>query len=98
MKADVRRRIEQALARTRGEPVNSPIPDLKEAVEQAMSGEREYSIDEIAQRHGLTYHTVYRAVKGKTGYRIYGTKRGARVTESLYRSFLADSIRRGLAA
>ena len=98
MKADVRRRIENALARTRGQPVNSPIPDLNQAVEQAMSGEREFSIEEIARKHGLTYHTVYRAVRGKPGYRVYGKRRGAKVSESLYRSFLADAIRRGLAA
>jgi hypothetical protein len=98
MKADVRRRIEQALARTRGEPALSPIIDVDQAVEQAMSGEREFSIEEIARKHGLTYHTVYRAVKGKPGYRVYGKKRGAKVSESLYRSFLAEAIRRGLAA
>jgi hypothetical protein len=98
MTADVRRRIEQALARTRGELVSSSIPDLNQAVEQAMSGEREFSIEEIASKHGLTYHTVYRAVKGKPGYRVYGKKRGAKVSESLYRSFLAEAIRRGLAA
>jgi transposase-like protein len=63
-----------------------------------MSGEREFSIEEIARKHGLTYHTVYRAVKGKPGYRVYGKKRGAKVSESLYRSFLAEAIRRGLAA
>jgi hypothetical protein len=46
MKADVRRRIEEALARTRGEPVNSSIHDLRQAVKQGMSGEREFSIEE----------------------------------------------------
>jgi hypothetical protein len=98
MKADVRRRIEQALAREQGEPALSFIADVNQAIEQAMSGEREFSIEEIACKHGLTYHTVYRAVKGKPGYRVYGKKRGAKVSESLYRSFLAEAIRRGLAA
>ena len=104
MKADVRRRIEQALARTPRESVNSAISgfnqacDLNEAVEQAISGEREFSIEEIANKHGLTYHTVYRALKGKPGYRVYGKKRSAKVTESLYRAFVAEAIRKGLAA
>lgn len=78
--------------------MNSPIPDIHETVEQAICGEREFSIEEIAKRHGLTYHTVYRAVKGRPGYRVYGKRRGAKVTESPYRAFLADAIRRGLAA
>ncbi|HEX4228163.1 MAG TPA: hypothetical protein VHZ07_05805 [Bryobacteraceae bacterium] len=98
MKADIRRRIEQALAQDRGQPANFPIADLRQAVEQAMSGEREFSIEEIAKRHGLTYYTVYRAVKGKPGYRVYGKRRGAKVSESLYRAFLADAIKRGMAA
>lgn len=59
-----------------------------------MSGEREFSIEEIARKHGLKYHTVYRAVKGRPGYRVYGQKRGAKVSESLYRSFLAEAIRK----
>ena len=98
MKADVRRRIEDALMQARGEQAGSPFPEINRAVDQAISGEREFSIEEIASKHGLTYHTVYRAVKGKPGYRVYGRKRGAKVSESLYRSFLADAIRRGLAA
>jgi hypothetical protein len=98
MRADVRRRIQQAVAQASGEPVKSPFLDINQAVEQAMSGEREFSIEEIAGKHGLTYHTVYRVVKGKPGYRVYGTRRGAKISESLYRSFLADAIRRGSAA
>jgi hypothetical protein len=98
MRADVRRRIQQALAQVNGGQVNSTFPDINEAIEQALSGEREFSIEEIARKHGVTYHTVYRAVKGKPGYRVYGKRRGARVSEALYRSFLADAIRRGLAA
>lgn len=98
MRADVRRRIQQALAQASGERANSSFLDINQAIEQAMSGEREFSIEEIASKHGLTYHTVYRAVKGKPGYRVYGKRRGAKVSESLYRSFLADAIRRGSAA
>jgi transposase-like protein len=98
MRADVRRRIEEALAQSRLEEVRFPSEDINQAVQEAMSGEREFSIEEIASKHGLTYHTVYRAVKGKPGYRVYGKRRGAKVSASLYRSFLADAIKRGLAA
>jgi hypothetical protein len=98
MRADVRRRIEEALAQSRLEEVSSRSEDINQAVQEAMSGEREFSIEEIASKHGLTYHTVYRAVKGKPGYRVYGKRRGAKVSASLYRSFLADAIKRGLAA
>jgi transposase-like protein len=98
MRADVRRRIEEALAQSRLEEVRFPSEDINQAVQEAMSGEREFSIEEIASQHGLTYHTVYRAVKGKPGYRVYGKRRGAKVSASLYRSFLADAIKRGLAA
>jgi hypothetical protein len=79
MRADVRRRIQQALAEVNGGEVNSTFPGLNDAIEQALSGEREFSIEEIARKHGLTYHTVYRAVKGKPGYRVYGKRCGAKV-------------------
>jgi hypothetical protein len=98
MRADVRRRIEEALAQSRLEQVRSPSEDINRAVQEAISGEREFSIEEIASKHGLAYHTVYRAVKGKPGYRVYGKRRGAKVSESLYRSIPADAIKRGLAA
>ncbi|MGA8595425.1 MAG: hypothetical protein WB676_11840 [Bryobacteraceae bacterium] len=75
MRADVRTRIQQALAQVNGGQVNSTFPDLNEAIEQALSGEREFSIEKIARKHGLTYHTVYRAVKGKPAIEFTG--RGA---------------------
>jgi len=97
MRADVRSRIEKALARDCTRDAEVQPADLKQAIEEAMYGGREFSIDEIARKHGVTYHTVYRAVKGKPGYRVYGKKRGAKVSEALYRAFLADAIRRGSA-
>lgn len=100
MKAHIRLHIQEALARVKGKQTGViPFPDIAEAVERAVtSGEHEYTIKEIADNHKVNYHTVYRYVKGKPGYRVYGKRRGVRVTASLYRSFLADAMKRGLAA
>jgi len=68
-------------------PPPTPIScDLNTVVNQAIVDERSWTVREIAERHGLSYWTVYRQLKGKPGWLPFG--RAVRITDSLYRSWI----------
>ena len=63
-------------------------------VDDAIANPSAWTIKEIAERHRISYWTVYRQLKGKPGFLRFGGT--IRVSESLYRSWLASSIESGL--
>jgi hypothetical protein len=88
-------RIEAALTHYRAPehgaagPSKNPILELERVryiVEQRIDGERNWKVEEIAERENLGYMTVYRALNGRPGWLRYG--RTIRVTDTLYRAWL----------
>ena len=63
------------------------LTNVRPIVDALYAGERMWSLKEIAERHGIGYWTVYRALKGKPGF-LPITRRQIRVTDTLYRSWL----------
>jgi hypothetical protein len=55
-------------------------------VDRRLDGERNWKVEEIAERENLGYMTVYRALRGRPGWFRYG--RSIRVTDTLYRAWL----------
>lgn len=98
MRAEIRKKIEMALAAKHGLAVPAaappslcsvPTPDL---LSQAMT-ERQHALGDIAERHGLSYWTVQRQLRGRPGYLQFGS--AIRITESLYREWLQEAISKG---
>lgn len=87
-------RIEAALARQGIRSAESPVARIERVhslVDRRMSGERNWTLKEIAEREHIDYVTIYRALKGKPGWFPYGrTGRTIRVTDTLYRAWLTS--------
>jgi hypothetical protein len=100
MKLETRRKIQAALARADAadECPSPPVVsyDLEAVANQAIRDERSWTLREIAERHGLSYWTVYRQLKGKPGWLPFG--RTIRVCDSLYRSWIGSIALKGINA
>ncbi len=90
-------RIQAALERGQARQNGSSVPNrepvqhlerVRSIVDKRMQGERNWKINEIAERENLGYMTVYRALRGKPGWFSYG--RTLRVTDTLYRAWLTS--------
>jgi hypothetical protein len=58
------------------------------------SSEKQWEITEIAVRHSADYHTIRKQFKGRPGYLQWGGL--IRITDTLYRTWLAEGIIKGL--
>ena len=100
MKSDTRRKIQGALARADeaeeflSRPVVGVGHNLEVVVNQAIRDERSWTLQEIADRHGLSYWTVYRQLKGRPGWLPFCRTIG--VSGSLYRSWIASIALKGI--
>ena len=94
----VLQKIADALARHRaGATDKTPVAGVTDPLERLnnvrpivdalYAGEKTWRLREIAERHGIGYWTVYRALKGRPGW-FPVTRRQILVSDALYRSWL----------
>jgi hypothetical protein len=92
IEARIQAALERSRARQNGAEVPKQVHQLDKVrcmVDRRINGERNWRIEEIADRENLSYMTVYRMLKGKPGWFQYG--RAIRITDTLYRWWLASS-------
>jgi len=109
MRIATKRKIQEALARYAGTYASSENSDgadnnsahlpaakynTQVLVDDVVLNPISWTIKEIASRHHLSYWTVYRALKGRAGWLVFGNT--IRVSDSLYRSWVSSAIETGL--